>query len=162
MMKSLALILTLTVLTALILAILLFWVIIRFKKERQARRTQAHHDTSTAADNGDSIQLHCTYQPSGAPDSTEYVGGAELRRVRARYERSPHVVTDKAEVWLERGASKDNVEEEGGDVDQVREEDNKAGSKVAKGWGRDGDVAAWDMVGGRPSADGLGGAGRVG
>mgnify|MGYP004503832439 CR=1 FL=1 len=61
---------------------------------------------------------------------------------------------DKAEVWLERGASRDDLrrmcEEEGGAL----------GTRTGRVRGRERGVGAWDMVGGRPRVDGMEGAGR--
>ena len=68
---------------------------------------------------------------------------------------------EKAETWLRKGRSRDDLREarEVGEED-IEEGGNKLGNKTVPEWGTSGDVGAWDMVGARPKADGLEGAGR--
>lgn len=149
-MKFMALILTLTILTALIFALLIIWVSIRYRKERIARRVQLPCDASVAVENGDgNFRVIYPCQPSGAPHITEYVGGAELVRVRARDEREPHMQTDKTEVWRERVASSDGLAESCViDLDEVRvEENNVPKTRIEKVQGRSGKVAVFRLEG---------------
>ena len=173
-MTSTPLILTLTVLTATILALLILWVFIRYTKDRRARhsqRAQLEQDASSVAEHNEAgrgesqIHLQCTYQPSGAPHGNTH--GVELETLtRAKRVDSG----EKAETWLRKGSSRDNLRSEGFDGNDtgvvensgmVKEEEGDAsGTKTVKVWGRGGDAGAWDMVGGRSRADGLEGAGR--
>jgi hypothetical protein len=145
------LILTLTVLTATILVLLILWVFIRYTKDRRARhsqsiesRLQLEQDAAYTADHGESrVHLHCTYQPSGAPHGAGH-DGVELQTVKLKERKDDaKVEVDKAEVWLKRGASRDNLR-------SVSEEEGVLGTKTIKGW---------DVMG-RPTEDGLEGAGR--
>ncbi|KAF2627774.1 hypothetical protein BU25DRAFT_467792 [Macroventuria anomochaeta] len=157
-MTSTPLILTLTVLTAAILGLLILWVFISYTKDRRARHTRTHLHTQSplqldqqatcAAENYESrVHLHCTYQPSGTPHGAGHDGRVELQHVkdlRRGNEREGDGEADKAEVWLKRGASRD-------DLRKVSEEENGSlGTRTVRVWGREGDVGVWDMTGGRP------------
>jgi hypothetical protein len=139
-MASDPLIYTLAVLTATILVLLILWVAIRYTKDRRARsqttasRLQLEQDAAYAAENGEStVHLHCAYQPSGAPhglNSTLLSGdhhagvkseGVEMQTLAAKEDEG-----DKAEVWLKRGASRDNLR-------RVSEE-CVLGTKTVRGW----------------------------
>lgn len=63
--------------------------------------------------------------------------------MKTRERRQLDSETDKAEAWLKRGASRDNLR-------RVSEEEGVLGTKT---------VSGWDMMG-RPRGDGLEGAGR--
>lgn len=147
-MASTPLILTLTVLTATILVLLILWVFIRYTRERRTRRTQHRlqldREAAYTAENGESsAHLHCIYQPSGAPHGPSH--DVELQKV-SRPKRSDD--GDKAEVWLKRGASKDNLR-----AGDVREGGKRGvlGTKTVKIWGGEGNVGG----------SGLEGTGRV-
>ncbi|KAF1359540.1 hypothetical protein EJ07DRAFT_155972 [Lizonia empirigonia] len=161
-MASTPLILTLTVLTAIILALLIIWVFIRYTRERRTRhvqrRLQLDHDAALVTENGESSgHPHCTYQPPGAPHAVSHgaTQGVELQALSGP-KRSDS--GEKAEVWLRRGASKDNLRAE-----NVREggERGLLGTTTVKAWGNEKNVGAWDMVAGRPRDNGLEGAGRA-
>lgn len=76
---------------------------------------------------------------------------------------------EKAETWLRKGTSRDDLR--GGDsgehdfgvenLGMVREGEERGPleTKTANMWGHDGNVGAWDMVGGRLRANRLEGAG---
>ena len=159
-MASDPLIYTLAVLTATVLILLILWVAIRYTKDRRARsqttttRLQLEQDAAYAAEHGESsVHLHCAYQPSGAPHGSNYTltsGDAnagigksedvELRVLRKKDLRED--VGDKAEAWLKRGASRDNL--------KTVSEEGVLGTKTMRGW---------DMMG-SPTRQGLEGAGR--
>lgn len=127
-MASNPLIYTLAVLTAIILLLLILWVCIRFAKERRARsRGSAHcgvlaRDPAYAAEQGESReQLACTNQPAG--HSRE--GGAKKEDVEMQVLAAKEGEVDNAEVWLNRGASRDDVRREG--------EEGVLGTKAVKG-----------------------------
>ncbi|KAF9699457.1 hypothetical protein EKO04_002574 [Ascochyta lentis] len=161
-MASTPLILTLTVLTAIILVLLILWIFIRYTRERRKhhsqRRAQLDRDATFAAESGEgSLHLHCTYQASGAPRAGTQgaVDGMQLQTMsRPRSDSG-----DKAEVWLRRGASKDDLRADSGRAGDGRER-GVLGTKTVKRWSSDGNAGAWDMTGGRLRDDGLEGKGK--
>ncbi|KAF3040114.1 hypothetical protein E8E12_007851 [Didymella heteroderae] len=144
------LIYTLAVLTAIVLVLLILWVCIRYIKSRRARsqtrdsRLQLEQDAAYAVDHGEShVHLHCAYQPSGAPHGSDsYHGGARSEGVELQSMATKGEEVDRAEIWLKKGASRDNLR-------RVSEED-VLGTKT---------VREWDMIG-TPTRHGLEGAGR--
>lgn len=153
-MASEPLVYTLASLTATILVLLILWIVIRYTKHRRARsqnnasRLQVEQDATYAAEHGESTaHLHCTYQPSGATHSSNShlssdhtvvtTESVELQTLVAKEDEG-----DKAEVWLKRGASRDNLR-------RVSEE-GVIGTRTVRGW---------DMMS-SPTRQGLEGAGR--
>lgn len=147
-MASDPLIYTLAVLTAIILVLLILWVTIRYTKDRRARsqttasRLQLEQDAAYAAEHGEStVHLHRIYQPSGAPHGRKTHLSEDHTRMKSEGIEL-QVLATKAEVWLERGASGDNIRRVSGE--------GVLGTRTVKGW---------DMMG-SPSRHGLDGAGR--
>ncbi|KAF1932036.1 uncharacterized protein M421DRAFT_1716 [Didymella exigua CBS 183.55] len=122
-MASTPLILTLTVLTATILILLLLWVFIRYTKDRRTRAHSRSHSADPhlhlaqhaayAPDDAESnVHLHCQYQPQGALQAAG--GGVELKTVTSGED------GERAEAWLKRGASRDDVRTVGGEGGEGR------------------------------------------
>lgn len=139
-MASTSLILALTVLTATILVLLILWILIRYTKEKRLQRTQhrVHQDAEFARDNGESQvhlaqQEHCRCRPSGVEH--EEAPGVKLQRFNNGPEKKNS--GEKAENWLKKGASKDDLRGE--------EEGPVSGKNTAKIWGGEGDAMAWNM-----------------
>lgn len=69
------------------------------------------------------MHLHCAYQPSGAPHG-HGLDDVELQTLCVREKREAEM--DKAEVWLKRGTSRENLR-------SVREEEDVLGTKTLRG-----------------------------
>lgn len=144
-MASDPLIYTLAVLAATILLLLILWVCIRYTKDRRARsRGTAHRgmlgrNVAYAAEQGESsVKLACAYQHAGDSEhSGAKSGDVEMQTLAAK-----EGEVDKAEAWLKRGASRDDL--------RRGVEEGVLGTRAVKGW---------DMMG-SPTRCGLEGAGR--